>query len=376
VEYHLTIDVTGKTPDDEARLLKYLENYKFDHSGSVVNFNNTFWKNRRSMNGKTTLEIEGQKNIELTEFNMKGELWVPAGNYMEFQSKYSRIDLEDFGGKLRLDLYNDNLFGGNLTGTCEISAKYTNFEFKDLKDINADLYNCDLEAANTGYLTIVSKYSKVSAKTTGNLDLDSYNDKFSFEKTGEINFRAKYSDLKTGSSGAITIDCYNGSFIANSAGKIEIASKYADIRIDKADEINAVSSYNDKFTIGKINNLKIDVSKYSGFRVAELVNSLSESDGYNDNFEITRAGAGFRGLTINGKYIDIAIGLPSSLDYRLKAAVKYATIDFNESAFKTKTNILENSQLKYEAVKGADKEGMPFIDVNGYEVKLKVSDIK
>jgi hypothetical protein len=375
-EYHLTVEMTGRSADDESRLLKYLENYSFSHSGATVSFSNTFWKNRRSINGKTTLEIEGEKDIVLSEFNMKGELWVPAGNSLEMQSKYSRIDLEDFGGKLRLDLYNDNLFGAGLTGTCEISAKYSNFEFKDIRELNADLYNCDLEAGNTGYLTIVSKYSKVKAKTTGNLDIDSYNDKFSFDKTGEVNFKSKYSDLKTVSSGKVTIDCYNGSIITGIIDKLEISSKYAEIKVERANEINAVSTYNDKFIIGKVNILKVDVSKYSGFRIDELVNSLTGSDGYNDNYDITRTGAGFKVLSLSGKYLDISLGMPVSVDFRLKAAVKYPDLDINETTFKVMSKVLENSELQFEGVRGTEKTEMPLVKINGYEIKLKITDIK
>ncbi len=376
IEYHLTVEATGKTADDEARLLKYIENFNFGHSGSAVNFSSTFWKNRRNINGKTTLEIEGEKDINLTEFNMKAELWVPAGNALVLESKYSRIDLESFGGKLRLDLYNDNLYGNSLTNTCEISAKYSNFEFRDIKDLNAELYNCDFEAANTGYLTIVSKYSKVNAKSTGKLDIDSYNDKFSFENTGEVNFRAKYSDLKTTSSGNMTIDCYNGSVISGVIDKMEITSKYAEIKADKANEIDASSSFNDKFSFGKINILKIGESKYTGFRADELATSLIESDGFNDNFDIKRTGAGFRGIEVSGKYIDISMGIPVSTDFRLKAAIKYPEIEINEAAYKVRIKVLENADLQFEGVRGTEKADLPLVDVKGFEMKLKISDIK
>ena len=32
-EFHLTIEATGETAEDETRLVKHLENYKFDLSG-------------------------------------------------------------------------------------------------------------------------------------------------------------------------------------------------------------------------------------------------------------------------------------------------------------------------------------------------------
>lgn len=375
-EYHLTIEATGKSEDDEARLLRYLGNYTFSHSGSSVNFRNTFWKNRRSINGRTTLEIEGEKNIELTEFDMKGELWIPASNPLEMDSKYSRIDLEDFAGKLSLTLYNDNVYGGNLTAAAEISAKYANIEFKEIKGLKAEFYNCDFEAGNAGDLTINSKYSKFDSKTAGNVMIDSYNDKFSFEKTGDIIFSSKYSDLKTGNTGNFTIDCYNGTIIAATVNKMKLSSKYADFQIRNTGDILIGDSYNDKFHFGKVNSMKIDVSKYSIYEAEELSETLSESDGYNDNFTISKIGAGMKEISINGKYTEISLGMPVSLDYRLKANIKYPTFEINETAFKTRVKVVENSGMQYDGVKGTEKDGMPVIEVKGYNMTLKISDLK
>lgn len=374
-EYHLTVEATGRGEDDEARLLKYLEDYKFSQSGSSVNFRNTFWKNRRSMNGKTTLEIEGQKDIELTEFNMKGELWVPAGNPLEMNSKYSRIDLEDFTGKLSLNLYNDNLYAGNVSGYAGITAKYANIEFKEMKDLKADLYNCDLEAGNMGNITVVSKYLKFRAKGSGNLDINSYNDKFSFEKTGNIIFMAKYSDLKTDVSGVLDINCYDGTVLMNGAKDIGLSSKYAEFQIGDAGNCKVLSSYNDKLSFGKVSSLKIDVSKYTIYKADELESSLVEINGYNDNFLVERVSAGFKELNVDGKYIDISVGIPVSVDYRLKAGIKYPSLEINESVLKTKIKVVENSQIEYDGVKGTERDDMPVIVVNGYNMSLKIKDL-
>ncbi len=375
-EYHLTVEATGSGEDDESRLLKYLEDYKFSYSDNSVNFRNVFWKNRRSMNGKTTLEIEGQKNIELAEFHMNGELWIPAGNPLEMNSKYSRIDLEDFTGKLSLNLYNDNLYAGNMTGYAEIKAKYANFEFKEMKDLKADLYNCDLEAGNMGNISVVSKYSKFRAKASGNLDIDSYNDKFSFEKTGDIIFMAKYSDLKTDVSGVLDLNCYNGSVIMNGAKDIGLSSKYTEFQIGEAGNCKVLSSYNDKLSFGKVSSLKIDVSKYSIYKADELESSLVEINGYNDNFSVERVSAGFKELNVDGKYINISVGIPVSVDYRLKTRIKYPSLDINESALKTKIKVVENSEIQYDGVKGTEKDDMPVIVVNGYNMSLKLKDLK
>ena len=51
---------------------------------------------------------------------MKGEVWIPCRLPFQLDSKYSEMHLEDFAGQLFLELYNGNLYGGNVTGKDDI----------------------------------------------------------------------------------------------------------------------------------------------------------------------------------------------------------------------------------------------------------------
>ncbi len=64
-----------------------------------------------------------------------------------------------------------------------------------------------------------------------------------------------------------------------------------------------------------------------------------------------------------------------STDFRLIAAIKYPALDLDESLLKTKIKILENSSLQYEGIKGVEKEGMPQIDIKGYNVSLTLTGV-
>ena len=289
-EYHLTVDAKTRSDEDAAVLDNYLQNLKFSNSQASVSFHDSFWQTRTNIMGKTTMEIEGGKKIALTEIKIKGELWIPVTCRFELGSKYSEVNMEDFSGLLYLDLYNDNFFGANVKGKSDIKDKYSTIEFKDMKDISADLYNSKLEAGNTGDLKIETKYSKVTIASSGNLDVNSYNDNYTIAKTGDITFVEKYSDLKTESSGQLSLDCYEGSVIIKEAKDIDITSKYADFQFDIAGNIAVASAYNDKLAAGKLTSLKISDSKYCSYRIDEMVTSLTEADGYEDKFMIRKTG--------------------------------------------------------------------------------------
>ena len=82
---------------------------------------------------------------------MKGELWIPEKCNLNLKSKYSVIELEDIYGRVSFDLYNDKLFGGIVNENIKITAKYSTMEFKDMKNIEANLYNTDIEAGDNWY---------------------------------------------------------------------------------------------------------------------------------------------------------------------------------------------------------------------------------
>jgi len=374
-EYRMTVYAKARTDDDSERLENFLENLEFDNSASLVTFNNRFWKNRTNIMGRITMSLAGEKNIVLSEFSMKGELWIPESCLFDLESKYSGIEIEDFSGNLSVDLYNDNLYGKNVQGRLEIKDKYSKIEFNDLKNVTANLYNSDLEAANTGNLKVDSKYSKVKSGVAGKIEVNGYNDKYTFTRTGDIAFTAKYSDLVTESSDNVKLDCYEGTIKIKDLKDIDIASKYTDFEFGNSGKCKISSSYNDKFVAAKMFSLDINESKYCSYKIQELLSSVTEEVGYEDNFLIGKTGSWFTGFRVNGKYIDVSLGLPVSMEYRIRAKIKYPDLKINESAMTTRIKILENSQLEYEGVKGRENDGMPVIEVTGYEISLKITDL-
>ena len=374
-EYHLMIDAKTRTDEDAAALDDYLQNLKFSNSASSVKFGNSFWETRNNILGRMTMKLAGGKNIALTDFAMKGELWIPSGCRFDLISKYSEINLEDFAGQLFLDLYNDNLYGANVKGRTEITDKYSTIVFKEMKDVKGDLYNSKLEATNTGIMKIISKYSKVVTLSAGNLDIDSYNDKYDIPTTGDIKFVAKYSDLKSDVSGQVTLDCYEGTVVLKAVKDVSLTSKYADFQFGSAGDISIISTYNDKLDAAKINSLKITESKYCSYHIEELVSSLSEADGYEDKFNIVKTSQEFKDVSVDGKYVEVSFGLPKTIDYRFRAKIDYPKLDMDESSLKTKIKVSDGSHLEYDAVKGMEKQGMPVIEVNGYEMAVKITEL-
>lgn len=375
IEYKLHLVAKGANEDDIERLDSYLKNMTFSNSQERASINMKFWKRRTSVMNRTKLKLEGEKEIVLIEFKVTGELTIPKKCNLDLTSKYSDIELADVLGKLTLKLYNDKLYGGKVDNEVVISDKYSTIEFSDIKgEADITLYNTDFEANSIGDARFESKYSKVFINTSWFLEVGSYNDKYNFDKTGDIVFTAKYSGLRSEKSGRLKADCYNCTVIIDQLEDIEIASKYSKFEFVKGRKCSISTSYNDGINSTQLESLQIAESKYSTFKIDKLTDVLSVEAGYNDKFIIPETGDNFKGLKVNEKYGRITIGIPANLDYRFKANIKYPKLDINEENFTHKIKIIENSTIEYDAVKGKEYEGMPVIEVEGFDVSLSIKD--
>jgi len=373
IEFRMEVNATLKTEEEASKLDAYLENLEFTHSAGNVEFDNRFWSSKKTVMGRSTITLKKGGKLRFSEFKMKGEMWIPENCNLNLQSKYSEINMDDIKGRLKLNMYNDKLYGGTLSSPLTLSAKYSTLEFKNVKDVDADLYNTNIETGDAGDLDIVSKYSDFRTGNTGKITIDAYNDKYSFENTGDIKFTDKYSDLSARISGHIRLDCYNSTVNLVSAQDMELSSKYGKYTIEGARNLNISTAYSDNYKIGTLHSLNISESKYSDYKMDHLESSLLLRDGYSDKFFVTKTGD-FKEVRVDGKYIDLEIALDKELSYRFNANVKYPKFDINEEAMNVRIKIKEGSDLQMEAVKGKESEGMPGFFVNGYEMAITLRE--
>lgn len=373
IAFAMSVNAILKSAEDAKRLDTYLADLEFSHSAGSVQIDSRFWTSKKAVMGRKTMTLKGAKTVRFSEYKMKGEIWVPENCRLDLTSKYSEIQAKTVKGVLRLDLYNDKWYGGDVNTAINIKAKYSNLEFEEMKDVDADLYNCDVEAGKIGNLDAISKYSSFHAGDAGNVHIDAYNDKYSFGNTGDIKFTDKYSDLKVLNAGRMEMDCYTSTVDVILAEDIYLKSKYGKYNLDGAANLNISSVYSDKFEIENLNTLSMDESKYSVIKLDHLERSLLLKDGYSDKIFIQNTGP-LNEVKLNGKYVVLEMALDKEFSYRFEADVKYPKFDLPEGAMHTKIKIKEGSDLQMKAVKGTESEGMPSFFVNGYDMAVTLTE--
>ena len=373
IEYRMGVNATLKTAEEASRLDEFLKNLEFSHSKGHTEFNNRFWSSKKAVMGKKTITLKKGGKLRFSEFKMHGELWIPETNMLDLQSKYSEISLEDIQGRLQLDLYNDKVYGNGVHSPMTIKAKYSTLEFTHVKDIDADLYDTNLEIGDAGDLDVVSRYSDIQTGNTGKVKIDAYSDTYDFGNTGDIQFTDKYSDLRAKATGHLVLDCYNSTVDLVSARDVELNSKYGKYTLEGAHNLNIASGYSDNFKIGTLHALNVIESKYGVYKLNRLESSVLLKDGYSDKIYVYETG-NFKEVKIEGKYIVLEVGLDKDLSYSFNAKVKYPKFAINEEAMNVRVKIKDGSDLQMEAIKGDESEGMPAFFVNGYEMAVTLTE--
>lgn len=230
----------------------------------------------------TTVEISGQsqedvdkvlKAIEDFDFNHSGNtVKIDTRFYKNMQSINNRktITLKN-GDKAKIrELKINHELQIPIKAKLELSNKYSEIEMQELHGlVSFDLYSTKIHADNIlNDVQIKSKYSKIYLKEiTGKLDLDIYDSDVEFISSGDVIVKSKYSKINAKKVGSLTLD-----------------------------------SYDDKFYIDEISNLKFN-AKYSDLVSKAQLSDLS-LDLFDSNIEIKSAKKG----TFTGKYSDLKLG--------------------------------------------------------------------
>lgn len=162
----------------------------------------------------------------------------------------------------------------------------------------------ELQIPKNANLELNNKYSDIELQElSGLVKLNLYSSKLHAKNLlNNVHIEAKYSKIYLKEiNGILDFDIYDSDVEFSSAGNTTVKSKYSKITAKKVDNL-ILDSYDDKFYIDEISNLKFDAT-YSDFvSQAELTNL--ELNLYDSNIEIKSA----KSATFSGKYSDLKLG--------------------------------------------------------------------
>ncbi len=371
LRFTAVLSARTKEPGDMELLEKQFD-LEIIESTSILDIKTHFQiENWNSRNGIISLKFrDGSKLKQVKDLEIGFLLEVPDLEELSLANKYDEIIIkEDINADLNVNLYDGRLQTANLGGQLKLETKYSKGSIGNFTNGELNFYDSDFNLGNAQNVRLTTKYSKLQFSDVGAFTIESYDDKITWDNVqGDISILDKYSDFVGGSFANGKFELHDSKVTLRDGGNLQLKSKYTKFRFEKLQSLTFELSYDDKVEIVSLGSLK-SKSKYTDYKIGELKSGLSVNS-YDDDFEIGRFIGPLQGIEFTGKYSDITLLLPESIEYRLEAYAKYGKIQYAESALETNYYKEKNDEVEIKGKTKNASDSSPLISINSYDGKI------
>ncbi|NRB49618.1 MAG: hypothetical protein HRU41_18200 [Saprospiraceae bacterium] len=366
-----TLSARTKEPGDMELLEKQFD-LEIVESTNILDIKTNFEiENWNSRNGIISLKFkDGSRLKQVKDLEIGFLLEVPNLEELSLANKYDEIIIrEDISTNLNINLYDGRLQTANIDGQLKIATKYSKGSIGNFTNGELNFYDSDFNLGNAQNVLLTSKYSKLQFSDVGAFTIESYDDKITWTNVkGDISIIDKYSDFVGGSFANGKFELHDSKVTLKDGESLQLKSKYTKFKFGTLQSLSFELSYDDKVEIVSLGSLK-SKSKYTDYNIGELKSGLSVNS-YDDDFEIERFTGPLQGIDFTGKYSDITLILPESIDYRLEAYAKYGKIQYAESSLQTNYYKEKNDEVEIKGQTKNASDSSPLISINSYDGKI------
>jgi hypothetical protein len=360
-------------------LQKSMKENLIQKSGNKITISTRFYESYQSFViigiRKTKLKLKNGEELSMSKFKVTNvEITLPDDMDLNLNSKYNEVKLGfDIKGDLEIKGYDLKYYGKNNTGKLTIDGRYSTFNLGNTGDANLKFYESHIEFGDTKDLDLDIRYSKIKMQNCSKLTMKSYEDKYEGTINGDADIDAKYTDLKIKNVNNIKAKMYEGTIALSKVNEnFTFDGRYVEMNANYINSLNMHDGYENNIKIEEVSEIISKNGKYNDFDVDKLANKL-EIDGYEDEIEIDQLSDNFSKIQIDGKYIDVNIGIIGKPDYRLHGSISYPDLNINMSDYSIILNEKKSSRLDFKYYRGnenAEKE----IYLKGYEIDARISN--
>lgn len=334
--------------------------------------------NSNSLKSSSRIKItfkDGDK-VKVNKHKMEYEIFMPKSGRLYLKNSYGDVNIGDLSGESVIDLNSADLTAGLLSRS-KITVKYADANVEGMHDGSLKLFEGNLNLKHARDLKLNTRYSRVNIEKADKLSLTSYEDKIQIGSLDELTVNIKYSSLEVLKLQNLKVDqAYELDAKLPSIGRAEfLNTKYSNYLIGTADELKINQSYEDDIYIESIDRFLLD-GKYAKIKILKL-NESCWVKGYEVDVKLENVAADFGEIRVEGKYMDLIFAIATSSKYQLNAKVKYPDFSYDAGAFDVETNSKtgETIDLKMSKKGISGKQRIPVINVSGYEMEMKLTDI-
>lgn len=321
------------------------------------------------------MEFEDGTSISLSKYKTLGlTVYLPEDMDLNIDARYGSITQKsNVRGNLKLDNYDADYYGQEVTGNVTIDARYSQIEFSGGETGNVKLYESKLKTTFKNNLTLESRYSKINLMGSGTLNYIGYEDELRSNVHGAVKMKTRYCEVEFMTADEIDANMYEGSLtLVNLKNKLKLNSRYLKANITNANEILMDSCYETDLILSEVNKITSAKGKYNKYNIGELKQAI-DINGYEESIDIKKVSNDFDKIYVDGKYIDLTMNIDSQIAYKLYGKVKYPDFNFEKDDYDVKLHDQQSSTIEFEYYKHT-RDTYREIKINGYEVDVNLND--
>lgn len=244
-----------------------------------------------------------------------------------------RFEFSNENGKLKAE----TIFDDDFKGEKDFTIVYTvNIPINRYIDVKNKFGNVTLGDLTTGGNFNIA-YGNIQGRTlvaSGNKSIE---------------LELKYGNATFEKINTLKADIDYSKFNAQAIGKAILDTKYSTVIIQKCLDMRTESQY-DSYNINNVENISIE-SKFTGFRIDELLTSIDVNTEYGDIF-VKHISKDFNKIKVDNKFGNIKIGIDSGANYNLISDTQFCEIKFPKGDIKK--SIKDDFRKYYEVRIGGE----------------------
>jgi hypothetical protein len=199
-----------------------------------------------------TFTITGLGLVQPHSAKEKAILYIPQNATIKIKSQYGNIIISSNVADINLDITNANVYAAD-AGNVKLDSKLSNIDFGNINRADIKLEQGRFSAKNINDLHIDSKSASVEVDSVKTITLQSDNDDYDIQAVDELNGKKDFGNLTIGSLG-INFDLQGTNAdiklrnVVTTCEFINIEDQFADLRLSIKNLKNAALDFDGKYS--------------------------------------------------------------------------------------------------------------------------------
>lgn len=339
--------IEAKTPEDEALIRENL-NYKMEKQGGTLTLSSNICnvkkqKLRDRKKGLSSITFGNGDKIKFKELEVNYLIMLPKTCNLKLKGDFKSLIIPDMDGDLTASLYNSNLEAGSITGKADIKLRYSDATFGSYKDATIYLMDSDANFKTIEDLDLTAKYSTITADEIIESDMSLFESKLtatSIRKNLVANIKYSTVNFEKSNIDECELNVFESKLTLPKINELAIEMRYSTLNSESISSLTIPIAFESKLFIDHVDNFVGASSKYSVYKIGELVNEI-EIHSFEDDLTISKTGLAL--MNFQGKYSSYKITLAKPADYKFDFDANYGSLDYGNltlttEAYETKNN--------------------------------------